>query len=34
MKKTEQFIINLNMIKTVICNVLKNVIVIMNLGYV
>ena len=34
MKRTEQFIINLNMIKTVICNVLKNVIVIMNLGYV
>ena len=34
MKRTEQFIINLNMIKTVICNMLKNVIVIMNLGYV
>jgi len=34
MKRMEQFIINLNMIKTVICNMLKNVIVIMNLGYV
>ena len=34
MKRMGQFITLLNMIKTVICNVLSNVIVIMNLGNV
>ena len=34
MKRTGQFITHLNMIKTVIYNVLSNVIVIMNLGNV